>query len=64
MPGIYDGLSTLELRALAATLRSGRRRARAAALRSRSLRELRQMMALIIHLAALEHEVSQALASR
>jgi hypothetical protein len=62
VPGTFDRLTMLELTALSARLRRGRRRARRAALRSRSPAEIWDLARLSSLLAGLENEAIQALA--
>jgi hypothetical protein len=58
----FDQLTMLELLVLAAKLHGGQRRARRAALRSRSVRQIWDMISLSNHLADLGDDVSRALA--
>jgi hypothetical protein len=61
-PRTFEQLTTLELLVLATKLRAGTRRARRAALRSRSPRQIWDMVRLSYSLAGLGDDVSQALA--
>ena len=58
----FDQLTMLELLVLAAKLHGGQRRARQVALRSRSARQIWDMIRLSNHLADLGDDVSRALA--
>jgi hypothetical protein len=63
-PGMFEGLSRLELLVLSVKLRNGSCRARQAALRSRSFPEIWAMIRLGNHLADLGHDVNHVLARR
>ena len=63
-PGMFEGLSRLELLVLSAKLRNGSGRARQAALRSRSFPEIWTLIRLSNHLADLGHDVNHVLARR
>lgn len=63
-PGMFEGLSGLELLVLSAKLRNGRCRARQAALRSRSFPEIWALIRLSNHLADLGDDVNHVLARR
>jgi hypothetical protein len=60
VPRTFDELSMLELLVLEAKLHGGRRRARQVALRSRSARQIWDMIRLSNHLADLGDDVSRA----
>jgi hypothetical protein len=62
VPRTFDQLTMLELLVLAAKLHGGQRRARRAALRARSVRQIWDMIRLSNHLADLGDDVSRALA--